>query len=451
MSLYPALVPSYLLLCLLLGGASAAGLLGNAFLQLLAIPLIAAALFFPQGKLLAAPRTAILLLWLLVALFLWQLVPLPPSIWTALPGRDRIAEGFALLGRPLPWLPISLDPGRTIASALWILPPVAIFLAMLRLGAFKKTWLAWCLIGTAAVSVLIGAVQMTGGQAPGWYFYDTTNLGFPTGFFANVNHQATMLLCSLPFLAALYLRNRDKMERKRALSGYALIIACAALVSLIGILLTQSLAGWGLSVPVVASSLLIVYARKRRIPKWLPPLVGVLVAAALAASFASPFGNNLTSAEAREDVESRYTSFTRSIEIAGDFMPTGAGIGTFQRLYPWYEDPAGVSPWYMNHVHNDYIEAVLETGLPGLLLILLFLGWWVMRTWAIWRAPKPDSFAQAATVASAAILAHSLVDYPLRTAAVAAVFALSCALMAEARSASSNRKADGPGAKHLTA
>jgi O-antigen ligase len=110
----------------------------------------------------------------------------------------------------------------------------------------------------------------------------------------------------------------------------------------------------------------------------------------------------------------------------------------------------------MNHVHGDYIELALETGLPGIVLILLFLLWWGRRTVAIWRAVEPDHFARAATIASAAILAHSLVDYPLRTAAISAVFALCCALMAEARAKTrrSRRRSEEeekPAARHLSA
>ncbi len=86
---------------------------------------------------------------------------------------------------------------------------------------------------------------------------------------------------------------------------------------------------------------------------------------------------------------------------------------------------------YMNHAHNDYLEVALETGLPGLVLIVIFFSWWIRRTLSIWRDADADgAFAQAATIASAAILTHSLVDYPLRMTAVSAVFALCCGLMA---------------------
>jgi hypothetical protein len=53
------------------------------------------------------------------------------------------------------------------------------------------------------------------------------------------------------------------------------------------------------------------------------------------------------------------------------------------------------------------------------------------------------------------MLAHSLVDYPLRTAALSALFAVCCALMAEVRPASRARRAEpdsaAPEARHLSA
>ena len=51
----------------------------------------------------------------------------------------------------------------------------------------------------------------------------------------------------------------------------------------------------------------------------------------------------------------------------------------------------------------------------------------------IWRSAVADRFAQAGTIASAAIPVHSLVDYPLRTAALSAIFAGCLALMTQPR------------------
>ena len=81
-------------------------------------------------------------------------------------------------------------------------------------------------------------------------------------------------------------------------------------------------------------------------------------------------------------------------------------------------NPATIDRFYMNNAHNDYLQLALEGGLPAVLLIVVGISWIVVRTKAIWQDRSADPFAQAATIATATILAHSLVDYPLRTAAV---------------------------------
>ena len=95
-----------------------------------------------------------------------------------------------------------------------------------------------------------------------------------------------------------------------------------------------------------------------------------------------------------------------------------------------YEDPRKVDQSFVNHAHNDYLEVAVEAGVPGIIWIILFFGWWSAAARRRWSEGAGDPFAKAATIASAAILAHSLVDYPLRTSALAAVFAMAIALMA---------------------
>ncbi|MDT9599699.1 O-antigen ligase family protein [Sphingosinicella rhizophila] len=428
------LIPAYLLLCLLLGGASAAGYWVNMLLQLLAIPIILWALIVQRSTPMAkAGRQLMLLLFLIVLLVLVQLVPLPPSLWTVFPGREQIADGYRMLDQPLPWLPISLSPHETISSSLWLLPAIAILLGILQLGYFKASWLTWVVVAVAIVSVALGALQIMGGEASSWYFYQITNFGASTGFFSNANHFATLMVVTLPFLAALYLNGRGHGRSVQHSSGLFVILSGALTVIVVGIALNGSLAGLGLSVPVLAATLMMIFSRKKKLPAWTLPVVAVLTLGSILLAFSAPFQNNLTTKEARTSQESRYTSFSRSLEAVQDFAPLGSGIGTFDDIYPYYENAARVTRVYMNHVHGDYIEIVLETGVAGFVLILLFLIWWVRRVASIWGSEDKDAFACAATVASAAILTHSVVDYPLRTVAISAIFAMCCALMAEPR------------------
>jgi O-antigen ligase len=217
-------------------------------------------------------------------------------------------------------------------------------------------------------------------------------------------------------------------------------MAGVLMIILVGLALNGSLAGIGLSIPVLTGSLAMLWAAKRRLPLWAVAGAMLVTAASLYIPFSTPLGNNLTTVEAKASQFSRYTSFSVTLDAAQDYLPLGSGIGTFVEIYRTYEDPAVVESTYMNHAHSDYLELALETGIPGLVLIALFLLWWAWRAAAVWRAEEADYFARAATVASAAILAHSVVDYPLRTAAIGAVFAMCCALMAEPRPRERSRR-----------
>jgi O-antigen ligase len=448
------MVPVYLALCLLLGGASSGGYWANMLLQLLALPLILMALLRHRPAPLATPARDLQAIALLtIAMIAFQLIPLPPSIWPHLPGREQIADGFAMLGQPLQWLPVSLAPHATIASSFWLLPALAILIAQLRLGGFRRRWIAGTIIGVTAAGVVLGTLQVLGGGDSGWYFYSVTNIGAGTGFFANSNHMGTLLVVSLPFLGALFVEALRRGASLHRSSGMLLILAGLTLVVVVGVFVNGSLAAFGLSIPAIAATvLMILNSRKKRLPRWILPLLGLAAVASVAAVFSAPFGNDLTSQEASTQNESRYTAFIRTAAAAGDFFPTGSGIGTFQQIYPMYEDPAAVTRLYMNHAHNDYVQLALEAGLPAMLLILLFLFWWSKRVFHIWSMERPSPFAQAATIATGVILAHSIVDYPLRTAALSALFAVCCGLMADLREASkASRDGKARKGRHLEA
>lgn len=447
------LIPFFLLLCLVLGGASAAGIWANMLLQLIAVAIILWAILTHRNIAMSGAGRRLIGIFLLMILLIGiQLVPLPPDIWTALPGRQEVVNGFTLLGQPLPWMPISLAPYRTLSSALWLLPAAAVLLGILRLGGFKSAWLAWTIAIVTIISVAIGVLQRADGETS-LYFYEITNRGAATGFFSNSNHMATLLVVATPLLTAIYLGGRGRNQSVQRSSGLFVVLAGAMTVVLVGLAVNGSLAGLGLAVPVFAASLLMILARSRKAPLWTIPVIAIFAAASVAVSFSAPFGNNLTNTTATTIQESRYTSFTRSLDAAGEFMPMGSGIGTFPQIYRSREDPAVVTNTYMNHVHSDFIELALETGVAGLILILVFLLWWVGRAIAIWRAEDTDHYARAATIASAAILAHSSVDYPLRTAAISAIFAMCCALMAEPRPRARRGKTAPPEkqARHLSA
>jgi hypothetical protein len=199
-------VPLFLVACLLLGG-SPQGIWRNLLLQLMGLGLIGWALLARQRS---HPTSAgRLLLWLAIwwfALVLAQLVPLPPSLWTSLPQRSAVAESFVLRGEALPWLPWSMTPATTAAVLPVMAVPLGMAAAILILGAYRSRWCIAALGLGTSLSVLLGAVQVSSG---GPYFYPRHNAGEAAGLFANSNHQATLLLATIPFLAAVISGGRN--------------------------------------------------------------------------------------------------------------------------------------------------------------------------------------------------------------------------------------------------
>lgn len=443
-----AIGPAYLFACIVMGG-SAQGMFTNLALQLAGIAILAWA--FLTRTPLKDSKPARQLGWLAaaaVAIVLVQLIPLPPAIWSNLPGRTMVVDGFALLGQPLPWMPLSLAPNDTIATAMAMLPPLAMLALVLRLGAFRDSWLLIALLLATFISVALGVMQIqSGGNGP--YLYRQANLHTASGLFANANHMATLLLVSIPFLVALGARRWRKMPQTNDRLLTATLTGGAATVVLLGVVLNQSFALLVIGAPVIgAAALQLIPPGRVRLGR-LAAMLGLLFvagAAVLAFMVSSGIGSsNRTSVAMRGEI------WNSTGDAIRDFGVAGSGVGTFPAIYPLYEDMATIERTYVNHAHNDYLELALEGGVPAVLLTILFLGWWSLRAFAIWRSPNAAELGRAACIVSGAILLHSLVDYPLRTAAIATIFAMALALMADpARKRQQARLAELRPTRHLT-
>jgi O-antigen ligase len=426
-----AVAPLYLLACLVLGG-SAQGVWQNALLQLLGLGIIAWAASAPAEEPLPnAAKPLFLLAIVAIAVVGLELVPLPSSLWVH--GiRARVAEGYAVLGQPVPPLPFSLTPYESLDALLGIIPPVALFCAIVRLTAHRASWLAAALLAGAFAGIMLGALQVAspGSDSP-WYLYRETNRGLGVGFFANANHMADLLVVALPFVAALAAAGRSRnIQRYSALIA---VLAGGALLLIVGIALNGSLAGYALAVPVIAGSALIVAPSARRVRLPVALGAGLSVIGAIAALASTSIGSSRIGQDASSSVQSRQAILETTGEAIRDTIPLGSGLGSFVKVYRLYESPDRVTNEYVVHAHNDYAELALELGFPGILLMLAFLAWWAAAAKAAWRTGGGGPYARAASIASAAILVHSLVDFPLRTAAISASFAMCLALLIDRR------------------
>lgn len=415
---------AFLIATVAIGGASAAGLGGNIALQLGAALLISVTLWSNQSD--GNTRTGLSrFLTAFVVIAALQFLPMPAWLWAQLPGRSNVAQGFDLAGMTRPWLTLSLDPWSSLQSLVWWLPAVAVFLAARDSSAPSNRAIVWTLVGLAYVSVLLASVQALAGAA---YFYTVTNYGNGVGFFSNSNHFGTFMLISMALLAGQWLHDRPRSQHRKPAISHTSMLAILLAPLALGVFLSASLACGLLMIPLLGGVMLM--ARPDIRINWLFVGLGsALVLVVMLYLLTTGILSNDLLAKSGTPGISRGEFATVAIKMIGDFAPFGSGLGTFPSLYPWYEQAEKIGSTYVNHAHDDLLELLVEMGLFGLILLGLFVAWLGKALWQAWSGPREDqSVVQGATLAIALTLAHSLVDYPLRTAAISGLIALCCVI-----------------------
>jgi putative inorganic carbon (hco3(-)) transporter len=186
-----------------------------------------------------------------------------------------------------------------------------------------------------------------------------------------------------------------KNRRPRVSRGFLIILIYLATIFIMAVFFfTQSRGGYiGLFVTLLGSLILSLPARWR----WLG-LSGFMllffILGFLALNNGDTFsawilGNNLASAStfSLNSLPSRVEIWSRAVYGIEDFPLTGMGLNTFRNLvgilYPLFTIPADVE---IGHAHNEFLQAALDLGIPGLIAFLgLYLGAFQML-FAIWKA-----------------------------------------------------------------
>lgn len=109
----------------------------------------------------------------------------------------------------------------------------------------------------------------------------------------------------------------------------------------------------------------------------------------------------------------------------------GWGLGTFPDVYPKYR--SFYTNLFVNQAHNDYVQLLVETGALGfaVMLWLLFVAYrHGIRRVGNWQTDPNGALALAMMLACTGILVHSCVDFNLQVPANAALFFVSCTLLA---------------------
>lgn len=398
---------------LLTGGSSQQSGPGLLALQLLSLPCLAwLAWQHLRGHARPWPWQWAALAVAILAIPLLQLIPLPGSLATTGEARTLLASDLAAAGAP-GIAHATLDPHPTRSAFFLLLPALAAFGLAATLPARQARLLGWAIIALAMASLLLGILQLGAPQESPLNPYPQWAPAM-NGFFANPNHQATLLVVAAVLATGSLARNIARPARRGGSRVPGIVGAGAVIVLAMGALpLTGSRAGVILFVLAVAGTVaahapLLARGRPRRI-----------LQAASAGTAALGVFAALRWMQVEAVQELRGPMREATLDIAGAHAPLGSGMGSFVPVFEQATAHELLMPNYVNHAHNEYAQWLLEAGalaLPAMTLAVVAL---VATARALHRLPPPArSAGLCALIAVLAILGHSYVDYPLRTPAL---------------------------------
>jgi O-antigen ligase len=403
------------------------------------------------GALPWAGRAAVLPFVALAALGVLQLVPLPPALlgWAAPGSADRWHPGEPAVAAVLGHVarPVSLHPRATGEALSWLLGLGA--LAALARPALREARFARAVVtGVVAGGLLVAVYGVVARLAFGPLLFG--RIAVPTvspfGPFVSKNHfaayvsAATLLSLGLAVgLADAARRDRAWLSWVRSSQAAGVMVAFGAVVALaLSVLVSQSrggalglLAGLGtfLALRVSASAR---HEARRQARK------GVVAAGLALGGAVVLFG--LSPPEARDRLLTAFgppdTSGAFRLSLWRDAFRTftaspllGHGLGAFGDALLPHKTAGGLLR--VEHAENELLELLVEGGLaatgPLGLGAVAVVGW---TKAARRRHGLHRGLALGAAAALAGLLVHSLVDFPLRLPACAAVGVVAWALLA---------------------
>lgn len=351
-----------------------------------------------------------------------HLVPLPPAIWQSLPGRGILVEIDALAGMDGMWRPLSMYPEGTWNALYALSVPLAVLLLAAQLEEADRFRLLVVLVALSMLSGLLGVVQSAGTDIRFYQISSET-----AGLFANRNHQAALLACLFPMLAALAICAGRFSRDPRAVR----LIAGAGIVALAPLIVVTG-SRMGLIVGAIAFLSLVFMPlggkHKRRgfaSSTLLQLAVAALMAAGMVLGTIFLARDRAFDRVSGLDSDARFPVWQGIWDFLPDYLPWGSGIGSFAPVYQIHEPTRLLAPQYFNQAHNDWLDLVLTAGLPGVLLAVIAGALFALAVQSAIRAQGISGTLRRAGLIMILVLAFaSISDYPVRTPILSAVLAI---------------------------
>jgi|CXWL01.1.fsa_nt_gi O-antigen ligase len=391
----------------------------------------------------AWPAFALLALWLLYLMLQWM--PLPPELVRALsPGAAEMHAATDYLRGDGRHITLSLDPHASFV--FWLKHcAYALGFALTLLLVRGRTRLAW-LCGAIVAG---GLIQAFYGSFMHLARINVEVLGMPiphasqaSGSFVNRNHLAGLLEMSLAVGIGLMVAQLDDRPRRSwsqflqdtatlLLSGRAML-RLVLVIMVVALVMTRSRMGNTAFFASLLVAGVLALVLSRHAPRGTVILIASLILVDIAL-IGTWFGVEKTVQRITEttvqNVEERVDPSIYAVKIFDDYPLFGTGGGTFYTAFTRYRGQD--IPDYFDHVHNDYVQYLTDTGaigtaLLGLLVLASFIAAVVAQ--ARRRDPFTRGIAFGAVMGILAIGIHSTVDFNLQIPANAFLFFILLAL-----------------------
>lgn len=401
-------------------------------------------------------RQSMLLWGLWLSWTLVQLLPLPPELLGRIsPRAYAIHDAVAQAGFVPQWC-LSVAPAETVdALILGVSYFLLYFVVVHYMDTRHSRQLLLVVVASALIQALWGSLMTLSGLEYGFLEPKHTGIGVATGTFINRNHFAAYLNIGLAAGTGLVLSELRAWRRSDwrgwmrlivdlAFSGkFRVRIALAVMV--IALVLSRSRGGnlAFFAALTVCGGIFLLYRHRRWLGRGLIFFLSILVVDLWIVS--QWFGlDELQQRLERTDVsaQQRVIVLEALPPLITDYLWTGTGLASFDSIFPAYA-PLHLSGRF-DHAHNDYAELLIETGLPGALLVIALVLLHLRhsaRVLAKRRKPEHLATAFALLMSGVAVGLHAWLDFPLHIPAVTATLvALAGAVAAIAPDSSRRRR-----------
>ncbi|MGX1926528.1 O-antigen ligase family protein [Vibrio sp. NH-7] len=377
-----------------------------------------------------------LLVFGLVAFQFWVFLQTVPLDWSILSlVSPKSSEIYQLVEAPTGF--ISLDSRMSLVSLFKGLTyTLLVFNAIFLVNSsrrLKTVVVAIVISGTiqafyAAMMVLLNVVESP--------VFGYRQNGIATGSFVYKNHLANYLMMSLCLGLGLIISLLHTTESgskfvfvKRLIEGLLsdkMLLRLCLVIMVIALVMTRSRMGntaFFAATTIGGMIALLFYKYK---PKALVALVGSVIAIDTIVVGAL-FGLEKVKqrlVETSLDAESRDQVVVWSLDIIRDFPFTGTGMASFYTIFPMY---SRADIGFYDHAHNDYVQFMVEAGIPATLLlgsIVLYSLWRTFNTIRSRHSKTMKGVALGCMMAIIGMLIHISVDFNLQPMANAATFIL---------------------------